>query len=87
VLTTGLSDFGIRALSKYHEQHPYNFNIGGLTSTVKYLPGESDSGMFGGDSNWRGPIWMPVNVHLFATTSAEKIQKYGKDALHVKPSQ
>jgi hypothetical protein len=185
-----LSDYGIRALSKYHEQHPYHFDVGGLTSTVKYLPGESDSGMFGGNSNWRGPIWMPVNVlviralyhyysyygdsfkiefptgsgkeitlwevarnisgrlaniflkdkngrrpvfggsekfqtdpfwkdhllfyeyfqgdngaglgashqtgwtgcvarnmHLFATTSAEKIQKYGKDALHVKAAQ
>jgi hypothetical protein len=59
-----LSPYGIRALSKYHEQHPYIFNTGGQEYRVDYLPAESNTGMFGGNSNWRGPIWMPVNVIL-----------------------
>jgi hypothetical protein len=59
-----LSPYGIRALSKYHEQHPYIFNVGGQEYRVDYLPAESNTGMFGGNSNWRGPIWMPVNVIL-----------------------
>ena len=57
-----LSPYGIRSLSKFHEQHPYIFNINGQEYRVNYLPGESDSGMFGGNSNWRGPIWVPVNA-------------------------
>ncbi len=57
-----LSPFGIRSLSRYHESHPYVVHAGGQEYRVTYLPGESDSGMFGGNSNWRGPIWMPVNV-------------------------
>jgi hypothetical protein len=58
------SPYGIRALSKFHEQHPYVFHVGGQEHRVGYLPGESDSGMFGGNSNWRGPIWMPVNTMI-----------------------
>ena len=57
-----LSAFGIRALSKFHEQQPFIFHVNGQEHRVDYLPAESDSGMFGGNSNWRGPIWMPVNV-------------------------
>jgi len=57
-----LSRYGIRALSRYHAEHPYVFRTGGHDYSVSYLPGESDSGMFGGNSNWRGPIWMPVNA-------------------------
>jgi hypothetical protein len=57
-----LSDFGIRSLSSHHAQHPYVFHAGGQEYRVSYLPAESDSGMFGGNSNWRGPIWMPVNM-------------------------
>ena len=57
-----LSPYGIRSLSKFHEQHPYVFNIGGQEYRVDYLPAESNTGMFGGNSNWRGPIWMPVNA-------------------------
>jgi len=60
-----LSPYGIRALSRYHADHPYVFNVGGQEYRVNYLPAESDSGMFGGNSNWRGPIWMPVNILLF----------------------
>jgi hypothetical protein len=57
-----LSEFGIRALSRAHLDDPYVFRWGEWAYTVGYLPAESDSGMFGGNSNWRGPIWMPVNV-------------------------
>ena len=57
-----LSPYGIRSLSQFHEDHPYVFNVGGQEYRVGYLPAESDTGMFGGNSNWRGPIWMPVNV-------------------------
>jgi len=56
-----LSPYGIRSLSRYHQEHPFVFSAGGQTNAVSYLPAESDSGMFGGNSNWRGPIWMPVN--------------------------
>jgi hypothetical protein len=68
VLTTMLDEkeflgrHGIRALSRYHAEHPYVFRAGGKDYSVSYLPAESDSGMFGGNSNWRGPIWMPVNI-------------------------
>jgi hypothetical protein len=57
-----LSEFGIRSLSRYHAEHPYVFHAGGQEYCVSYLPAESDTGMFGGNSNWRGPIWMPVNA-------------------------
>jgi Glycosyl hydrolase family 63 C-terminal domain len=56
-----LSPFGIRALSRYHAEHPYIFRADGQEFSVPYVPAESDSWMFGGNSNWRGPIWMPVN--------------------------
>jgi len=58
------SPYGIRALSRYHAEHPYVFNVHGQEYRVNYLPAESDTGMFGGNSNWRGPIWMPVNALL-----------------------
>jgi len=57
-----LSPYGIRSLSKFHKQHPFVLNIGGQEHRVDYLPAESNTGMFGGNSNWRGPIWMPVNT-------------------------
>jgi len=59
-----LSPYGIRALSRYHEDHPYVVNVDGREYSVKYLAAESDNGMFGGNSNWRGPVWMPMNVLL-----------------------
>ncbi|HKD55849.1 MAG TPA: hypothetical protein VKB72_16670 [Steroidobacteraceae bacterium] len=59
-----LSPFGIRALSRAHYEHPYVLGVGSQDYKVAYLASESDTGMFGGNSNWRGPIWMPVNVLL-----------------------
>ena len=59
-----LSPYGIRALSRFHADHPYVFTAQGQEYRVPYLPAESDSGMFGGNSNWRGPVWMPVNALL-----------------------
>ncbi len=59
-----LSPHGIRALSRHHADHPFKFSVAGSEYRVDYLPAESDSGMFGGNSNWRGPVWMPVNLLL-----------------------
>jgi hypothetical protein len=59
-----LSDYGIRSLSRYHLDQPYSFYGGSGGAKVSYVPGDSDSGMFGGNSNWRGPIWFPVNYFL-----------------------
>jgi glycogen debranching enzyme len=59
-----LGPYGLRALSKFHEGNPYVFHVNGQEYRVDYLPAESDSGMFGGNSNWRGPVWMPVNVMI-----------------------
>jgi len=69
--TEFLSDYGIRALSKYHEKNPYTFLANGGPLTVKYKPGESETRAFGGNSNWRGPIWFPVNYLLI-----ESLQKF-----------
>jgi len=59
-----LGPYGIRSLSKFHEQHPFVFHVNGQEYRVDYLPAESNTGMFGGNSNWRGPIWMPVNAMI-----------------------
>ena len=57
-----LGPFGIRSMSKHYEENPFTFSAGGTTQTVRYVAAESDTGMFGGNSNWRGPVWMPVNA-------------------------
>jgi hypothetical protein len=59
-----LSPFGLRSLSREHLEHPYRFEVGGAQHEIRYLPGESDSRIFGGNSNWRGPIWFPLNFLL-----------------------
>jgi len=73
-----LSPFGIRSLSRIHADHPYVINAGGQEFRVSYLPAESDSGMFGGNSNWRGPIWMPVNA-LIIRALLHYYTYYGND--------
>ncbi|MCE7917549.1 MAG: glucosidase, partial [Nitrosomonas sp. PRO5] len=73
-----LSPYGIRSLSRYHLEHPYQFHWNGQTFTADYQPGESTSNMFGGNSNWRGPIWVPINIliiHALLTLYAY----YGED--------
>jgi hypothetical protein len=66
-----LGDYGIRSVSKFHEAHPYTFAVNGTDFQVNYEPAESSSGLFGGNSNWRGPIWFPVNYLLI-----ESLQKF-----------
>ncbi len=73
-----LSPYGIRALSRFHADHPYVFNVNGQEYRVGYIPAESDTGMFGGNSNWRGPVWMPVNVLLIRALASFYLY-YGDD--------
>jgi hypothetical protein len=76
-----LSPHGIRALSRYHKEHPYVFAVNGSIYRVDYEPAESSTGLFGGNSNWRGPIWMPVNVLIIQ--SLRKMYSYYGDELKV----
>jgi hypothetical protein len=76
-----LSPYGIRALSRYHKDHPYTLNVNGTEHRVDYEPAESSSGLFGGNSNWRGPIWFPVN-HLLVE-SLQKFHHFYSDGLKV----
>jgi hypothetical protein len=73
-----LSPYGLRSLSRYHLDHPYKFKVGEQEFSVPYIPGESDTGMFGGNSNWRGPIWMPVNA-LVIRALLQYYAFYGND--------
>ena len=66
-----LSPYGVRALSRYHKDHPYVFSMMGTSQSVEYQPAESTNGLFGGNSNWRGPVWFPVNYLLI-----ESLQKF-----------
>jgi len=75
-----LSSYGIRSLSRYHADHPYVMHVDGQEYRVSYLPAESDSGMFGGNSNWRGPIWIPVNA-LMVRALLQYYMYFGNDFL------
>jgi hypothetical protein len=76
-----LSAFGIRSVSKFHQTTPYHFYVDGQTHTISYQPAESESGLFGGNSNWRGPIWFPINYLLIE--SLQKYDHYYGDTLKV----
>jgi hypothetical protein len=76
-----LSDYGLRSLSKEHEEHPFTFHANSHTYTVHYEPAESSTDLFGGNSNWRGPIWFPVNYLMIE--SLQKYHHYCGDTLQV----
>jgi hypothetical protein len=76
-----LSEYGIRSLSKYHKNHPYTIYVDGQPHTISYQPAESTSGLFGGNSNWRGPVWFPVNYLLIE--SLQKFHHYYGNSLKV----
>ena len=79
--TEFLADYGVRSLSKVYGRDPYHYRADGESSTVRYEPGESDSGLFGGNSNWRGPIWFPVNFLIIQ--SLRKFHHYYGDDFRV----
>ncbi len=68
-----LSPYGLRAVSRWHEEHPFELDIDGVSATIDYEPAESTTGLFGGNSNWRGPIWMPVNMLVI-----EALRRYAR---------
>jgi hypothetical protein len=76
-----LSPYGVRSLSKYHESHPYVLPLGGSTIEIHYEPAESQSGTFGGNSNWRGPVWFPMNFLL--VESLQRFHHYYGDSLQI----
>ncbi|WP_035957624.1 MGH1-like glycoside hydrolase domain-containing protein [Bryobacter aggregatus] len=79
--TEFLSDYGIRGLSKFHKENPYLLHVGGMEYRVDYEPRESQTSLFGGNSNWRGPVWFPVNYLLIE--SLQKFHHYHGDAMKV----
>ena len=79
--TEFLSAYGIRSVSKFHQENPYTFYVNGQTHTINYQPAESESGLFGGNSNWRGPIWFPINYLLIE--ALQKFNHYFGDSLKV----
>jgi hypothetical protein len=76
-----LSEYGIRSVSKFHQANPYSFYVNGQAHTCSYQPAESQSGLFGGNSNWRGPIWFPINYLIIE--SLQKFNHYYGDDLKV----
>jgi hypothetical protein len=76
-----LSEFGIRSVSKYHEQHPYVYRQGDQTLSVEYTPGEGTTRIYGGNSNWRGPIWMPINYLI--VEALHRLHKFYGDEYQV----
>ncbi len=76
-----LSPYGIRSLSRYHAAHPYTFTVDGTAFTVRYTPAESDNALFGGNSNWRGPVWFPINYLIIE--ALQRFHHYYGDDLTV----
>ncbi len=76
-----LSSYGIRAFSRYHQDHPYVLRVVGMEHRVEYQPAESNTGLFGGNSNWRGPIWFPVNFLL--VESLQRFHRYLGDEFKI----
>ncbi len=76
-----LSDHGLRALSKYHQDNPYILEIDDVWFSIKYAPGESETALFGGNSNWRGPVWMPMNYLLIE--SLKRFHDYYGDEFRI----
>jgi hypothetical protein len=76
-----LSPYGLRSVSKFHQNNPYIFNAGGVEHRVDYDPGESTTGLFGGNSNWRGPIWFPINFLILE--ALERYHHFYGDSFHV----
>ncbi len=79
--TEFLSDYGVRSLSKFHQNNPYVFEHAGNRISVSYIPGDARSGLFGGNSNWRGPVWFPVNYLLIE--SLQRFHSYYGDDFKV----
>ena len=79
--TEFLSPFGIRSLSRYHKEHPYRINLDGSSFEINYEPAESKTGIFGGNSNWRGPVWFPINYNLIE--ALQRLDHYYGDTLTV----
>jgi hypothetical protein len=79
--TEFLSDYGIRSLSKYHEMHPYVFRRDDQVLSVEYAPGEGTTRIYGGNSNWRGPVWMPINFLII--DALHKLHKFYEDAFRI----
>jgi len=79
--TEFLSDYGVRSLSKYYQEHPYSMNLGSNSYTINYEPAESETGLFGGNSNWRGPIWFPSNFLIIE--SLQRFHHYYGDEFKV----
>jgi hypothetical protein len=79
--TEFLSDYGVRSISRVHADHPYVFWHDGQPLTVRYAPGESETGLFGGNSNWRGPIWFPVNYLVIE--SLRRFHRYYGDEFRI----
>jgi hypothetical protein len=76
-----LSPYGIRSLSRTYRDRPYTFSLAGTSTIVEYVPGESNTGLFGGNSNWRGPVWFPVNYLLIE--ALERYHHFYGDSLQV----
>ena len=76
-----LSPYGLRAISAYHRDHPYELDVEGIRATIDYEPAESTTDMFGGNSNWRGPLWFPLNYLVIE--SLERYHRFFGEELHI----